>query len=194
MFILVISMFTCLIFNILTYDIGLICKQFWYTDVNDLDLIDQTSINETKCNCTNKIDWNNQIGSLCTHVYWLGESRFATQYQIISSINFWIHAIIFRTLPCILMLVLSCLLINIMHKANIKKKALIQQGKKTEYEKASEFNRTTTMLLIIVILFFIMEFPHGIHFFLLNFKNKIIINFNNRYFIFNLWFFTGFFL
>lgn len=60
------------------------------------------------------------------------------------------------------MLVLSCLLINIMHKANLKKKTLIQQGKKSEVDKASEFNRTTTMLLIIVILFFIMEFPHGI--------------------------------
>ena len=166
-FIIVIAIFLCLIVNILTYELEFTCKQYWFSDIQDqfsIQIGNNVTCKECPPNEKEIIEWNyqNQIGSICANVFWITESRIANNNPIISSINFWIHAIIFRTLPCILMLVLSCLLINIMHKANIKKKSLIQQGKKNEYDKASEFNRTTTMLLIIVILFFIMEFPHGI--------------------------------
>ncbi len=168
MLIMILVVMAFLFINILAYELLPDCRQYYYTQPNDLNTI-SSEINQNKCLCGNQTkqkesSWNEQtgVGVICVVVYWPMESQLAQTYQYISSINFWIHAIIFRTLPCILMLVLSCLLINIMHKANLKKQALIQQGKKSEVDKASEFNRTTTMLLIIVILFFIMEFPHGI--------------------------------
>lgn len=174
---IVLSVLFFMVFNILSYELVLSCKHYWYNNLEDE--LKVTVNNQTVCSpqsaCSREsLEWNptSQIGTLCTSVYWVEESSLASRYKFISQINFWIHAIIFRTFPCILMLVLSCLLINIMHKANLKKKALLQQGKKSESDKQSEFNRTTTMLLIIVILFFIMEFPHGILYLICGFSQK----------------------
>lgn len=94
---------------------------------------------------------------------WLGASKFGTRYPILLSINLWIHSLMFRTLPCIIMFVFSVLLIYVMNIANKQKKKLQEKMQKQEHgSQSTDFNRTTTMLLIIVILFLIMEFPHGI--------------------------------
>jgi hypothetical protein len=95
-------------------------------------------------------------------VDWISNSDLAMKHPHIATLNFWIHAIIFRTVPCVILLVLSILLIHLMYTASLNKMKLISQGKPRDFEKDKEFNRTTTMLLIIVISFMIMEFPHGI--------------------------------
>ena len=100
------------------------------------------------------------------------ETKIASNYPLLILTNFWILAIVFRALPCLILLILSFLLIYVMHIANKNRKKLMQQGRKTEYEKAGEFNRTTTMLLIVVVSFLLMEFPHGILYIICGISNK----------------------
>ncbi len=93
------------------------------------------------------------------NLLWTQESLLSQKYPMIKTVNFWIHAIVLRTLPCVFLLILSLMLIYAMSIANKNRLKLIQQGRKKEYEKAGEFNRTTTMLLIVCISFLIMELP-----------------------------------
>jgi len=88
---------------------------------------------------------------------WLSASSIGTNYPKLISVNLWIHGIMYRILPCIMLLVFSALLIYVMNIANLNKKKLQQH----EQQQTNEFNKTTTMLLLIIFLFLLMEFPHG---------------------------------
>jgi hypothetical protein len=115
---------------------------------------------ELKYEFCNQDKVTNETSNLVSFsLLWMQESLLSIKYPIISKINFWIHAIVLRTLPCVFLLILSLMLIYAMHIANNNRLKLMQQGRKKEYEKAGEFNRTTTMLLIVCISFLIMEFP-----------------------------------
>ncbi len=109
-----------------------------------------TEANST--NTTNLVSFN---------LLWVQESLLSLRYPVIKTVNFWIHAIVLRTLPCVILLIMSIMLIYAMNIANKNRLKLMQQGRKKEYEKAGEFNRTTTMLLIVCVSFLIMEFPVG---------------------------------
>lgn len=113
-------------------------------------------------------------------VLWIQNSILAEKYPSMIKINFWIHGIVFRTLPCLILLVLSILLIHITRIAHRNRLSLMKRGKRKEYDKAGEFNRTTIMLLIVVISFLIMELPHGILFIICSiskkFFNEVYVN------------------
>jgi hypothetical protein len=165
---IILMILSCMTMNVICYDATESCHDFIEIDgkndgmkYNVCEIENQTqnySINENILNTTAEKD--NRIVSL--KLLWLTESKRAVENPIIKEINFWIHGIVFRSVPCLLLLVLSGLLIYIMRIANTNRLKLMQQGRRSEYEKAGEFNRTTTMLLILVISFLIMELPHGI--------------------------------
>ena len=186
---IVLMVFLFMIFNFLNYNVKYECKSYLLvlskesSNQDQLNILSNTNlckshINDFQFNFNSSLEIKNDqlVKELEASVLWIVRSDLATMYPIISSINFWVHAIIFRTLPCILMLIFSILLINLMYKANLNKKRLIQQDKSSESDRNSEFNRTTTMLLIIIILFFIMEFPHGILYIICGFSNDFFIN------------------
>ncbi len=79
-------------------------------------------------------------------------------YPHLVSLNLSIHSIMFRAVPCMILVVLSIMLIYVLGIANKNKRKLVDRQ---EDRQQTDFNRTTTMLLLIVILFIIMEFPNG---------------------------------
>jgi hypothetical protein len=158
---IVLMVLTCMTFNVLSYGIENSCFQFLeISDNSNSQQSDQHEVCVEDNNLFNGTNFTNKIVSL--RLPWVQDSRLAREHPIILNINFWIHAIVFRTVPCLLLLVLSVLLIYVMRIANINRMKLMKQGRRSEYEKAGEFNRTTTMLLIVVISFLMMELPHGI--------------------------------
>ena len=174
---IVLMVLACMTINVLCYDVIEICHQFIETnDYNEstsyaLCLENTTSITSQYSSIQNEtLKANQRIVSL--KLLWLSNSKVAIDNQIIKEVNFWIHGIVLRTVPCLLLLLLSVLLIYIMRIANMNRMKLMQQGRRIEYEKAGEFNRTTTMLLILVISFLIMELPHGILHMLCAFKES----------------------
>jgi hypothetical protein len=100
---------------------------------------------------------NKKYFSVWMEAKWLSASDIGMKYPNLISVNLWIHGIMYRILPCILLLVFSALLIYVMSIANSNKKKLQHQ----EQQQTNEFNKTTTMLLLIIFLFLLMEFPHG---------------------------------
>lgn len=151
-----------MIINFLTYSVNPDCRTY-------LCRVNSKMPELTACKSANNLSELIYRGSNLTHsnhvamqpivlkVFSIGKSQMGIDYPKLEAINLWIHAIVYRTLPCLIMLVLSVLLIYVMNIANTNKKKLQKQ----ERRMASDFNRTTSMLLVIVILFLIMEFPHG---------------------------------
>lgn len=107
--------------------------------------------------------------SITMEAKWLSASELGDKYPTLITINLWIHGLLFRLLPCILLLILSILLIYVINIANNQK----QKAHKQEQQQHSEFNKTTIMLLLIILLFLIMEFPHG-KFLLKYWKNRVM--------------------
>ena len=168
---IVLMVLACMSINISCYGTKEYCHEFYEIDDGDYsnkNFFEECIDNETESGevfynfTTDTYSKKNTKRFVYLKLLWLYESGIVENYPIIKSFNFWIHAIVFRTVPCLLLLVLSGLLIYVMHIANLNRMKLMQQGRRSEYEKASEHNRTTTMLLILVISFLIMELPHGI--------------------------------
>ena len=79
----------------------------------------------------------------------------------IMKLNYWIHTLAIKLIPCILLTILTVLLIIAMHQAAKRRMKLKSQGKKGESDRARENNRTTGMLLAVVALFLLTEMPQG---------------------------------
>lgn len=95
-------------------------------------------------------------------------------------INFWIHAILIKLLPCVILTLISAWLIRALYRANNRKKILkgysacpseavvngngnVFTRKSTKRSKAERrTDRTTKMLVAVLLLFLLTEFPQGI--------------------------------
>lgn len=177
---LVVMVLMCMSFNVLGYGLAHSCFPFAHS--NNSFNNNYTNNNNTLYPICTEDEVINAIGTdsnllnktqiVWLKLLWVQSSALAEKHQIVTSINFWLHAIVFRTVPCLILLILSILLILIMRIANMNRMKLMQQGRRSEYEKAGEFNRTTTMLLIVVISFLTMELPHGILYIICGISDK----------------------
>jgi len=93
--------------------------------------------------------------------------------QALSTTNFWIHALIIKLLPCILMSLFGFLLVLTVRRQRRRSRQLLRGsvgGKHTALQtakfpsksKAGEGNHTTAMLVSVIVLFLITEFPQGV--------------------------------
>lgn len=108
-------------------------------------------------------------------VYVVDSNYDGRLYQI----NFWVHAVLIKLLPCLILTVISAWLIRALYRANSRKKALkgysacnseavanngnIFTRRSTKRSKAERrTDRTTKMLVAVLLLFLLTEFPQGI--------------------------------
>lgn len=115
-------------------------------------------------------------GNMLTKVYFVDSNYNGSLYQI----NFWVHAVLIKLLPCVILTVISAWLIRALYRANSRKKALkgysacpantvvngngnVFTKKPTKRSKAERrTDRTTKMLVAVLLLFLLTEFPQGI--------------------------------
>ncbi|KAL4704268.1 hypothetical protein ACJJTC_016286 [Scirpophaga incertulas] len=89
-----------------------------------------------------------------------------TLYQI----NFWVHSVLIKLLPCSILTVISVWLIRALYKANLHQKQLRSYNTcptsenitKRQLKADKRTDRTTKMLLAVLLLFLLTELPQGI--------------------------------
>lgn len=97
--------------------------------------------------------------------------------------NFWIYAVFIKLLPCCILTVISCWLVNTLFKAKKRKRVLhghdcypLTESGKSNRRKVSKAerraDRTTRMLVAVLLLFLVTEFPQGIFGLLIGIKGK----------------------
>ncbi|XP_026320541.1 sex peptide receptor-like [Hyposmocoma kahamanoa] len=109
-------------------------------------------------------------------VYFVDSDYDGRLYQV----NFWVHAVFIKLLPCAILTVISAWLIRALYRANSRKRALkgysacktepVSNGngniftrKSTKKSKAERrTDRTTKMLVAVLLLFLLTELPQGI--------------------------------
>lgn len=109
-------------------------------------------------------------------VYFVDSDYEGSLYQI----NFWVHAVLIKLLPCVILTVISAWLIKTLYRTKNRKKILkgynacpaetVVNGngnlftrKSTKRSKSERrTDRTTKMLVAVLLLFLITEFPQGI--------------------------------
>ncbi|XP_026742730.1 sex peptide receptor-like [Trichoplusia ni] len=85
-------------------------------------------------------------------------------------INFWVHAVVIKLLPCCILTVISLWLIREVYSANQHQKKIRVYNKcptnnkamKRQYKADRRTNRTTKMLVAVLLLFLVTELPQGI--------------------------------
>lgn len=85
-------------------------------------------------------------------------------------INFWVHAVVIKLLPCCILTVISLWLIKEVHSANEHQKkvrvynpcAANDKLLKRQCRGDKRTNRTTKMLVAVLLLFLVTELPNGI--------------------------------
>nr|AKQ63012.1 orphan G-protein coupled receptor 16 [Platynereis dumerilii] len=89
-----------------------------------------------------------------------------TTYGItITTINFWLHALVIKLIPCAMMSIFGFLLVFTMRSTHARSKRLRRQNtvvSTINKTRKKEHSRTTRMLVVVIILFLITELPHGI--------------------------------
>jgi len=78
----------------------------------------------------------------------------------IFKLNLWGTGMLFKVIPCFLLMILSWSLMAKLRNAENKRKLLIANGK--DNMKRITSDRTTAMLLAILVVFILTEFPQGI--------------------------------
>lgn len=98
--------------------------------------------------------------------YHVDSDHHGTLYQI----NFWVHAVVIKLLPCFILTVISVWLIRALYSANLHQKNLRNYNNCSAGEKMvkrqnkadKRTDRTTKMLLAVLLLFLVTELPQGI--------------------------------
>ena len=125
-----------------------------------------TSMSSSPCNGTSydsgapnvENDINVKNSTTCFKYFTLVDSSNA----VLSKFNYWIQAILFKLVPCVLLTTLTVLLLTAMREANARRAKLKSQGRRDESDRARECNRTTAMLVAVVGLFQLTELPQGV--------------------------------
>lgn len=92
--------------------------------------------------------------------------------EALSTFNFWIHALVIKLLPCVLMSLFGILLVLTVRRQRMRSQKLLRgSGRKNSVakkvkcqskSKAREGSHTTAMLVSVIVLFLITEFPQGV--------------------------------
>lgn len=98
--------------------------------------------------------------------YHVDSDSQGTLYQI----NFWVHGVIIKLLPCSILTVISLWLIGALYSANQHQKNLrnysacpaAEKMVKRQHKADKRTDRTTKMLLAVLLLFLVTELPQGI--------------------------------
>ncbi|CAH2042475.1 unnamed protein product, partial [Iphiclides podalirius] len=98
--------------------------------------------------------------------YHLDSDSQGKLYQI----NFWVHAVLIKLLPCSILTIISVWLIRALYNANQHQKNLRNYGAcpaaekmvKRQHKADKRTDRTTKMLLAVLLLFLLTELPQGI--------------------------------
>ncbi|CAG2053282.1 unnamed protein product [Timema podura] len=106
---------------------------------------------------------NNQVVVL----YHVGMSGVARgDGEILYTANFWMYSVVVKLLPCLVLTVLSCWLIQALYKANKRKQALkgyndpaAPSERRPLSKSERRTDRTTKMLVAVLLLFFIHRVP-----------------------------------
>ncbi|XP_064073714.1 G-protein coupled receptor dmsr-1-like [Vanessa tameamea] len=85
-------------------------------------------------------------------------------------LNFWVHAVLIKLLPCSILTVISVWLIRALYSANQHQKNLrnysacpaAEKMVKRQHKADKRTDRTTKMLLAVLLLFLVTELPQGI--------------------------------
>ncbi|VDM42452.1 unnamed protein product [Toxocara canis] len=77
-------------------------------------------------------------------------------------LNLWMSGVLFKVIPCVLLLFLSIGLMMKLHNASKKRRALLKKNSGSAKKRAHASDRTTTMLVCILVVFLITEMPQGI--------------------------------
>ncbi|XP_063385893.1 G-protein coupled receptor dmsr-1-like isoform X2 [Cydia fagiglandana] len=94
----------------------------------------------------------------------------ADQEGKLYQINFWVHAVVIKLLPCCILTVISLWLIREVYRANQhQKKVRVYSAcptnskmMKRQYKADKRTDRTTKMLVAVLLLFLVTEVPQGI--------------------------------
>lgn len=83
---------------------------------------------------------------------------------LITRINFWIHALLVKLLPCALMSVFGLLIVCAVRSTHRKGSMLRKNSTRTDTVtlRRRESNRTTSMLVAVIVLFLVTELPQGV--------------------------------
>jgi hypothetical protein len=87
--------------------------------------------------------------------------------HLITTTNFWIHALVIKLIPCGLMLLFGLLLVCTMRSSNQRRRKM-RSGSTTAASLAQrqhrrrDHSRTTGMLIAVIVLFLLTELPQGI--------------------------------
>ncbi len=85
--------------------------------------------------------------------------------QLVTNINFWIHALAIKLVPCGLMLIFGMLLIctmRVSHRRRRKLRSNSVWNNNTQSNRRKDHSRTTCMLVVVIVLFLITELPQGV--------------------------------
>ncbi|XP_045537586.1 G-protein coupled receptor dmsr-1 [Papilio machaon] len=93
----------------------------------------------------------------------------ADQEGMLYLINFWVHAVVIKLLPCCILTVISLWLIFEVYRANEHQKKIrvydtcpTNKTGKRQNRANKRANRTTKMLVAVLVLFLVTELPQGI--------------------------------
>lgn len=98
--------------------------------------------------------------------YHVDSDSQGTLYQV----NFWVHSVLIKLLPCLILTVISWWLIRALYSANLHQKNLrnysscpaAEKMVKRQHKADKRTDRTTKMLLAVWLLFLLTELPQGI--------------------------------
>ena len=87
----------------------------------------------------------------------------ATLEKALLLVNFWVHAILVKLVPCLLMCLFGVLLIFTLRNTG-KNAEQLRRNSSTNYSRVRmrDHSRTTRMLLVVLVLFLLTELPQGI--------------------------------
>lgn len=83
----------------------------------------------------------------------------AEHLDIYFNMYFWMRVSVIHAIPCTTLVIFNLLLIFAMKKAQLRRKQLLKQNRRSECKRLKENNSTTFMLVAVVGLFLIVEIP-----------------------------------
>lgn len=108
------------------------------------------------------------VGGNASSVVWyydvIGIESSGSGYgRLVTRLNFWIHALVIKLVPCFLMSVFGTMIlctVRTTHRASTRLRSRSTRSD-TRMLRQREHNRTTSMLIVVIFLFLATELPQG---------------------------------
>lgn len=135
-------------------------------DANDAGSVIETSFDFSVTNATLR-QASNSV-SCKTPVYYdvvnVDHQGDDVSGAVITRLNFWIHAVLVKLLPCALMSIFGLLIVFAVQSTHRKGSLLRKSSTRTHTAtiRRRESHRTTSMLIAVIVLFLLTELPQGV--------------------------------